>query len=144
MFLCSSANLVQTKEEAIKTLQEKLAEAKRTIVELRAEVQTLRQCTADELQWQQQQQQQKDATHASIHSLATIHTRYQRVLQVLEDNNCSMVNAFRLPGCLSSTLRGCVAIVVIGIVDECKYNLALRDMDRGSIKELEAVCRRLW
>ena len=85
------ANLVQTKSEAIKTLQTKLVDAKRTIAELKAKLKTLRQCTADE---PQQQPQQKDATRTSTHSLATIHTRYQRVLQILKENNCSMANAF--------------------------------------------------
>lgn len=85
------ANLVQTKSEAIKTLQTKLVDAKRTIAELKAELKTLCQRSADE---PQQQPQQKDATRASTHSLATIHTRYQRVLQILKENNCSMANAF--------------------------------------------------
>ena len=48
----------QTKSEAIKTLQTKLADAKKTIAELKAELKTLRQRTADE---PQQQPQQKDA-----------------------------------------------------------------------------------
>ena len=52
------ANLVQTKSEAIKTLQTKLADAKKTIAELKAELKTLHQRTADE---PQQQPQQKDA-----------------------------------------------------------------------------------
>ena len=95
------ANLVQTKSEAIKTLQTKLVDAKRTIAELKAKLKTLRQCTADE---PQQQPQQKDATRTSTHSLATIHTRYQRVPQILRENNCSMANAFWLAGCPCSTL----------------------------------------
>lgn len=124
------ASLVQTKAEAMKALQGKVAEAKRTIAELKAEVQRLRQCTADELQ---QQQQQKDAIHASTHSLATIHTRYHRVPQVLKDNKCSMANAFHLASCPCSTLQDFVAIAEMRIVHLCKYDLALRDMD---------VCRR--
>lgn len=90
-------NLVWTKSEAIKTLQTKLADAKKSIAKLKAEVQTLHQCTADEPQ--QQQPQQKDATCVSTHSLVTIHSRYQRVLQIHKDNNCSLVNAFRPGGC---------------------------------------------
>ena len=54
------ANLVQTKSEAIKTLQTKLVDAKRTIAELKAELKTLCQHSADE---PQQQPQQKDATN---------------------------------------------------------------------------------
>ena len=66
------ANLVRTKSEAIKTLQTKLAQAKKTIAELKAEVEPLH---SDELQQQQQQQQQKSA-RLSTHSLAAIHQRY--------------------------------------------------------------------
>ena len=72
-------------------------DAKKSIAKLKAEVQTLHQCTADEPQ--QQQPQQKDATCVSTHSLVTIHSRYQRVLQIHKDNNCSLVNAFRPGGC---------------------------------------------
>ena len=99
--------------------------------ELKAEERRLRQCTADELQ--QQQQQQKDAIHASTHSLATIHTRYHRVPQVLKDNKCSMANTFHLASCPCSTLQDFVAIAEMRIVHLCKYDLALQDMD---------VCRR--
>ena len=105
------ANLVQTKSEAIKTLQTKLVDAKRTIAELK----TLCQRSADE---PQQQPQQKDATRASTHRLATIHTRYQRVLQILKENNCSMANAFWLAGCPRSTIRDFIAIAELRIVDE--------------------------
>ena len=109
------ANLVQTKSEAIKTLQTKLVDAKRTIAELKAELRTLCQRLADE---PQQQPQQKDATRASTHSLATIHTRYQRVLQILKENNCSMANAFWLAGCPRNTIRDFIAIAELRIVDE--------------------------
>ena len=109
------ANLVQTKSEAIKTLQTKLVDAKRTIAKLKAELKTLCQRSADK---PQQQPQQKDATCASTHSLATIHTRYQRVLQILKENNCSMANAFWLAGCPRSTIRDFIAIAELRIVDE--------------------------
>ena len=58
----------------------------------------------------QQQPQQKDATRPSTHSLATIQTRYQRVLQILKENNCSMANALWLASCPRSTLRDFIAI----------------------------------
>ena len=109
------ANLVQTKSEAIKNLQTKLVDAKRTIAELKAELKTLCQRSADEAQ---QQPQQKDATRTSTHSLAKIHTRYQRVLQILKENNCSMANAFWLAGCPRSTIRDFIAIAELRIVDE--------------------------
>lgn len=131
------ANLVQTKSEAIKTLQTKLVDAKRTIAELKAELKTLCQRSADE---PQQQPQQKDATRASTHSLATIHTRYQRVLQILKENNCSMANAFRLAGCPRSTLRDFVVIALLRIVNECEFESASREICVGSVKELKTVC----
>ena len=133
------ANLVQTKSEAIKTLQTKLVDAKRTIAELKAKLKTLRQCTADE---PQQQPQQKDATRTSTHSLATIHTRYQRVLQILKENNCSIENAFRLAGCPRSTLRGFIAIAELRIVDGYEFESASREISVDSVKDLETVCRR--
>ncbi|RMX51516.1 hypothetical protein pdam_00025783 [Pocillopora damicornis] len=127
------ANLVQTKSEAIKTLQTKLVDAKRTIAELKAKLKTLRQCTADE---PQQQPQQKDATRTSTHSLATIHTRYQRVLQILRENNCSMANAFWLAGCPRSTLGDFIAIAELRILDEREFELASREICVGSVKDL--------
>ncbi|RMX41872.1 hypothetical protein pdam_00019627 [Pocillopora damicornis] len=90
----------------------------------------------------QQQPQQKDATRASTHSLAIIHTRYQRVLQILEKNNCSMANAFRLARCPRSTLRDFVAIALLRIVNECEFESASREICVGSVQELKTVCRR--
>ena len=69
----------------------------------------------------QQQPQQKDATRASTHSLATIQTRYQRVLQILKENNCSMANAFWLASCPRSTLGDFIAIAELWIVDEREF-----------------------
>ena len=90
----------------------------------------------------QQQPQQKDATRASTHSLATIHTGYPRVLQILKENNYSMANAFRLAGCPRSTLRDFIAIAELRIVDECEFESASREICVGSVKDLETVCRR--
>lgn len=41
-----------------------------------------------------------------------------------------------------STLWDFIAIAKLRIFDECELNLALRDMDGGSVKELKAVCKR--
>lgn len=41
-----------------------------------------------------------------------------------------------------STLWDLIAIAKLRIIDECELNLALRDMDGGSVKELKAVCKR--
>ena len=109
-----SDNLVKTKSEAIKTLQTKLADAKKTIAELKAELKTLRQRTADEPQQQ----------------------------QILKENNCSMANTFRLADCPCSTLRDFIAIAELRIVDEREFESASREISVGSVKDLETVCRR--
>ena len=93
------ADLVRTKEEVMKTLQSKLAEAKKKMADLKAEIHTLRSSRPDE-----QQQQQRDSNCVTTHSLSGIHQRYEKVLEVLKDNSCSMANAFRLSGCPRSTL----------------------------------------
>ena len=137
------ANLVRTKEEAIKTLQQRLADAKRMIAELKAEVQTLRQSRSEGPQGQQEQQQQQQRdSRVSAHSLETIHQRYAKVLQTLTENSCSMANAFRLSGCPRSTLRDFVAIAELRIVDAREHDLVIRDLEGGSVKELEAACRK--
>ena len=87
------ANLVRTKSEAIKALQNKLAQAKKTIAELKAENQTLRNNAP------QTPQQQQQSGRVSTHSLAAIHDRYSHVLKIITENGCTMANAFRLASC---------------------------------------------
>ena len=96
-----------------------------------------KQCLSDF--WNVLCYQQKDATRENTYSLAAIHTRYQRVLQILKENNCSMANAF---GCPRSTLRDFVAIAESRIVDEREFESASREICVGSVKELRTVCRR--
>ena len=69
--------------------------------------------------------------------LFVIHGWYERVLQ---DNRCSMANAFRLAGCPRSTVRDFVAIAELKIVDHREHDRVIRD-HAGSVKELEAICR---
>ena len=52
-----------------------------------------------------------------------------------------MANAFRLAGCRRSTVRDFVAIAELKIVDNREHNRVIRD-HAGSVKELEATCRR--
>ena len=79
-------NLMSTKDEAIKNMERRLPE-----------VQSLR--SHNDLQesalQQQTSRQQSGAQigHVSSHSLSNIHKRYQKVLQVISDNRCSMPNA---------------------------------------------------
>ena len=133
------ANLVLTKSEAIKTLQTKLAQAKKTIVELKSEVETLR---SEEPQQQQEQQQPQQQHRVSTHSLAAIHQRYATVLRILRENRCSMANAFRLSCCPRSTVRDFVAVAELKLVDSREHDLAIQDLQGGSVKELEALCRK--
>ena len=102
-------NLVSTKDEAIKNMERRLLHAKKIIADLKAEVQSLR--SSNELQepdHQQQTAQEQSETEigcVNSHSLSSIHSRHQKLLQVLSDNHCSMANAFRLAGCPRSTVR---------------------------------------
>jgi len=52
-----------------------------------------------------------------------------------------MANAFRLAGCLRSTVRDFVAIAELKIVDHQEHDRVIRD-HAGSVKKLEATCRR--
>ena len=76
-----------------------------------------------------------------MHSLAGIHQRYQKVLYILKENDCSMANAFQLADCPRSTLRDFVAIAESKIVDSREHDLVIHDQS-ASVKDLEAVCRR--
>ena len=135
------ANLVRTKSEAIKTLQNKLAQAKKTIAELKAENQTLRN-DAPQTPQQQTPQQQQQSGRVSTHSLAAIHDRYSHVLKIITENRCSMANAFRLASCPRSTVRDFVAVAELKLVDAREHDLVIRDPQGGSVKELEAACRK--
>ena len=129
------ANLVNTKEEQIKNKDRQLLQAKKVISELKAEVESLRRRIEDpEPDHQQPMPQQQP------HSLSSIHGRYERVLQVINDDCCSMANAFRLAGCPRSTVRDFMAIAELKIVDHQEHDRVIRD-HAGSVKELEAICR---
>ena len=114
------ANLVTTKAEVIKNLEKSLVDAKKIIAELKAQVQNLqRRDQATETDHPtEQQQQQRDATRVSTQSLANIHECYDQVLEVMQENRCSMACAFRLASCRRSTLRDFVAIAELKKVDE--------------------------
>ena len=127
------ANLVRTKSEAIKVLHTKLAQAEKTIAELKAEVETLHS---------NKPQQQQQSGHVSTHSLAAIHDRNQNVLRTLSENGSSITNAFRLTGCPRSTLGDFVAVAELELVYPRKYDLVIRNVQGSSVKELEAVCKK--
>ena len=136
-------NLVSTKDEVIKSAERRLLHAKKLIADLKAEVQSLRSRNDQQEPEQQTPQQQSEAEIGRVnsHSLSSIHSRYAKVLQVIDDNRCSMANAFRLAGCPRSTVRDFVAIAEIRIVDHREHDRVIRD-HAGSVKELEATCRR--
>ena len=52
-----------------------------------------------------------------------------------------MANAFRLSGCPRSTVRDFVTIAELKIVNSREHDLVICD-HVGSLKELEAVCRK--
>ena len=141
-------NLVSTKDEAIKNIERRLLHAKKIIADLKAEVQSLR--SSNELQepdHQQQTAQEQSETEigcVNSHSLSSIHSRHQKLLQVLSDNHCSMANAFLFAGCPRSTAYDFMAIAELKIVDHREHDRVIRD-HAASVKELEATCRtRLW
>ena len=51
-----------------------------------------------------------------------------------------MANAFRLAGCLRSTVRDFVAVAELKIMDHREHDRVIHD-HAGSVKELEATCR---
>ena len=114
------ANLVSTKDEAIKNMESRLLQAKKVSADLKAEVQSLRSHNhlqeSDHQQQTPQQQSEKEIRRISSHSLSNIYSRYQKVLQVISDNRCSMANAFGLAGCPRSTVRDFMAIAELKIV----------------------------
>ena len=97
------ANLVQTKSEAIKTLEKRLVEARKLIASLKQELQLARN-SSSVTEPQHPEPPQQQSTRVSSHSLSSIHSRYAKVLQTMKDNDCSMANAYRLSGCGNSTL----------------------------------------
>ena len=85
---------------------------------------------------------QQQSTCISSHSLSSIHSRYDKVLQTMKDNNCSMANAFRLSGCPRSTLRDFIAIAELKKVDLRAFEIVLANYQGESVRELEQMCRK--
>lgn len=121
-------------------MERRLLQVKKVIADVKAEVQSLR--TYNDLQESDHQQQQSgtEIGRVNSHSLSNIHSRYQKVLQVISDNCCSMANAFHLAGCPGSTMRDFVAISKLKTVDHRDYDRVIGD-HTGSVKELETTCR---
>ena len=135
------ANLVRTKCEAFKTLEKRLVEARKLIASLKQELQSARNSlSVREPQHPDPPQQQ--LTHVSSHSLSSIHSRYDKVLQTMKDNNCSMANASRLSGCPRSTLQDFIAIAELKKVDSRAFQIALANYQGESVRELEQMCRK--
>ena len=118
------ANLVSTKDEAIKNGERRLLQVKKLIADLKAEVQSLRSSNDHREPEQQTPQQWSKAEIGLVnsHSLSSIHSRYVKVLQVIHDNCCSMANAFHPAGCPRSTVRDFVAIAELKIVDHREHD----------------------
>ena len=88
---------------------------------------------------QQPDPPQQQSTRVSSHSLSSIHSRYDKVLQTMKDNNCSMANAYRLSGCPRSTLRN---FITIAELDSRAFEIALANYQGESVRELEQMCRK--
>ena len=101
------ADLVRTKDEVIKKLESKLAEAKKNIADLKAEVQALRSSRPDN----PQQQQQRDSSRVSTHSLSGIHHLQGESVKELEAICRRRLGVSGLPG----KARGLEA----GVSDRC-------------------------
>ena len=132
------ANLVRTKDEVVKNLERRVVNAKKVILDLRAEVEELRQNdqpeSDDQSTEQQQHHQQRNGSRVSTHSLARIHERYNHVMKVMTENQCSMACAFRLAICPRSTVRDFVAIAELKKVDPRELEIVLRDQQVTSVK----------
>ena len=85
---------------------------------------------------------QQQSTRVSSHSLSSIHSRYDKVLQTMKDNNCSMANASRLSGCPRSTLQDFIAIAELKKVDSRTFEIALANYQGETVRELEQMCRK--
>ena len=101
----------------IKNAERRLLQANKLIADLKAEVQSLRSHNDHQEPEQQMPQQRSEAEIGRVnsHSLSSIYSQYVKVLQVIHE-----------------------------IMDHREHNRVIRD-HAGSVKELEATCRRrLW
>ena len=73
---------------------------------------------------------QQQSNRVSSHSLSSIHSRYDKVLHTMKDNNCSMANAYRLSGCPRSTLRDFIAIAELKKVDSRAFEISRAKLSR--------------
>ena len=120
------AGLVKTKEKVIEDLNKSLVEAKNRISAMQEEIRSLQASDAAAVEEEPEEQ----TTHrVSSHNLESIHERYNRVLDILREEHCSMANAFRLARCQ------------LKIVDAREHELVTRDHS-GSVQQLELVCRK--
>ena len=130
------ADLVKTKENVIEDLKKSLVEAKNRISAMQEEIRSLQASSAVD------EEPEEQTTHrVSSHNLESIHERYNRVLDILREERCSMANAFRLARCACSTIRDFVAIAELKIIDAREHELVTRDHS-GSVHQLEQACRK--
>ncbi|KAJ7385097.1 hypothetical protein OS493_017463 [Desmophyllum pertusum] len=78
-------------------------------------------------------------------NLDGVHKRYKRVLKIVQEKRCSLAEAMRQYGVPRNTLRDCIGICELFIVDEEKYERVLgceRDKSwKVSVKQIEMCCR---
>ena len=130
------ADLVKTKEQAIQNLQKSLVEAKTRISAMQEEIRSLQASAAVD-----EAPEGQTTNFVSSHNLESIHERYNRVLDILREEHCSMANAFRVARCPRSKIRDFVAITELKIVDAREHELVTRDHS-GSAQQLEQACRK--
>lgn len=96
-------DLVKTKETVTEGLKKSLVEAKTRISAMQEEMRSLQASNAAAVDEKPGEQR---AHRVSPHNLESIHECYSRVLAILQEEHCSMANAFWLP---RSTIRDFVA-----------------------------------
>ena len=107
-----------------KTLLDSLTWGENGVYSLKQELQSARNSSSVR-EPQHPDPPQQQSTRVSSHSLSSIHSRYNKVLQTMKDNNCSMANAYRLSGCPRSTLQDFITIAELKKVDTRAFEIAL-------------------
>ena len=132
------ADLVKTKEQVIQDLQKSLVEAKTRISATQEEIRSLQ---ASDTAAVDEAPEEQTTHRVSSHNLESIHECYNRVLDILQEELCSMANTFWLARCPRSTIRDFVAIAELKIVDAREHELVTHDHS-GSVQQLEQACRK--
>ena len=127
------ADLVKTKETVIEDLKKSVVEGKTHISAMQEEIRSQQATNAAAVHKEAGEQ---TANTDGAHNLESIYERYSRVLAILQEEHCSMVNGFRLARCPRSTIRDFITIAKLKIVNAREHELVTRD-HTGSVQQLE-------